>query len=93
MAQCYKAFYARNFQMFVVGLSVFSGWPFQPSLMFVSKTGAYMSEASFRYNTLGQAPGFTHKYWIKLERPDRENTCLLQVFVNYARKKLCNSGS
>jgi hypothetical protein len=30
--------------------------PFQPSLTFVSKTGDYTSEASFRCSTLGQTP-------------------------------------
>ncbi len=31
------------------------GKPLQPSLMFVGNDGAYLSEASFRYSTLGQA--------------------------------------
>jgi hypothetical protein len=32
--------------------------PFQANLMFAGKAGAYMSEATFRFSTLGQAgPG------------------------------------
>ncbi len=33
------------------------GKPFQPSVMFVGKTGTYPFEEPFRYSTLEQAPG------------------------------------
>jgi len=36
------------------------GKPFQPSLMFVRKAGAYPSETPFRHSTQG-APGRAHK--------------------------------
>jgi hypothetical protein len=36
--------------------------PFQPSLMFAGKAGAYQNEAPFRCYTLGWVPGLTHKH-------------------------------
>jgi len=47
--QCYKTLFVRNLGNFVISTSV---CPFQPSLMFASKPGAYLSEASFRCSTL-----------------------------------------
>ena len=60
--------------------------------MFVSKAGAYPSEALFRCSTLGQAPGLTHKHtW--LERPAREkHSSLLRTSENYICKKFYNIG-
>ncbi len=43
-----KTFYGRNLQIFVISKGVCPGKPFQPSLMFASKAGAYPSEARFR---------------------------------------------
>ncbi len=40
--------------------------------MFAGKARAYPSEASFRYSTLGQAPGLTHKHQTKLVRRLRD---------------------
>jgi len=37
--------------------------PFQLSIMFGSKAGAYPGEAPLRCTTLGQGPGLTHKHW------------------------------
>jgi hypothetical protein len=36
--------------------------PFQPSLMFSGKAGAYLSEAPFRCSTQGEALGLTHEH-------------------------------
>jgi hypothetical protein len=36
--------------------------PFQPSLMFLGKAGAYPCDAPFKCSTLGYAPGLTHKH-------------------------------
>ena len=36
---------------------LFPGKPFQPSIMFVSKAGAYPTEAPFRCSNLGWAAG------------------------------------
>jgi len=41
---------------------------FQLSVMLVSKTGAYLSEAPFRFSALGSAPGLAHKHFTVLER-------------------------
>ncbi len=41
---------------------------FYPGLMFLGKIDAYLSEALFRYSTLKQAPGLTHKYKTWLEK-------------------------
>ncbi len=49
----------------------FTGWPFQPSLNFVSKVGAHQSEAPFRSSTLWQDPDLTNKHEIGLVKPAR----------------------
>jgi hypothetical protein len=36
---------------------VCSGKPFQPSLLFVSKAGAYLNRAPLSYSSLGRASG------------------------------------
>ncbi len=38
------------------------------SLTFVTKVGAYPSEAPFRFSTLGDSPSLTHKYYTRLEK-------------------------
>ncbi len=43
--QCYKTFYVRNLQMFVISLCICVWRVFQPILMFASKAGANQSEA------------------------------------------------
>jgi hypothetical protein len=59
--------------------------------MFVGKAGVCPSEAPFRCSTLGQAPGFSHKYYNRMERPARDkHSCLLQTFVNYRSKNFYN---
>jgi hypothetical protein len=45
--------YVRNLLMFVISWRVFPNRPFQPSLMFVGKAGAYPVVASFKPSTLG----------------------------------------
>jgi hypothetical protein len=44
----YKTFYGRNLRIFILSKSVFPGQPFQPSLMFAGKAGAYPSEAPLK---------------------------------------------
>jgi hypothetical protein len=39
----------------------------EPSLILAGKAEAYVSEALFRYSTLGQAPSLTHKLYTRLE--------------------------
>ncbi len=51
--QCNKTLYVRNLRMFIKGYSAFHAKPFQPSLMFADKAGAYLSEAPFRCSPLG----------------------------------------
>jgi hypothetical protein len=47
-ALCCKTFCVRNLRMLIKGTVLIPGKPFQPSLMFSSKAGAYLSEAPFR---------------------------------------------
>jgi len=69
------------------------GKPFQPSLMFVSKAGAYLNEAPLRCSTLGCAPSLTHQHETKLERPARDkHSSLLDTFVNYRCKRFMTLG-
>ena len=49
-------FYSRNLLIFVISM------PFQPSIMFAGKAGAYLSEALVRRFTLGLSLGLTHKH-------------------------------
>jgi hypothetical protein len=81
----YKTLYGRNLQMFMILLS----WPFQLSLIFVSKaTGPPYSGASERgFSQAGS--GLSHKHWTKLERPlCDKHFSLLWNFVNYSSKSL-----
>ncbi len=64
------------------------GRPFQPSLIFASKTRVYLSEATFRCSILGLSPGFTHKHYGSLEMLARDkHSSLLWTLVNYRCKK------
>ncbi len=45
---CSKTFYGSNLRIFVISKGVCPYKPFQPSLMFLGKAGAYPSEARFR---------------------------------------------
>jgi hypothetical protein len=49
--------------------------PFQSSLIFVSETGAYPSEAP--------APGLTHKRQNRLERPTRDKRSKLTAVISF----------
>ncbi len=62
--------------------------PFQPSLIFASKAGTHLNEATFTCATLKWAPSLTHKRETRLERlaMDKHYT-LTQNFENYGRKK------
>jgi len=69
----------------------------QPSLMFVSRAGAYPSEAFFRCFTLVFAPGLTHKHRPERLARDKHFSLLqgsassfLQKVINYDRKKFYN---
>jgi hypothetical protein len=65
------------------------GKPFQPSVMFVSKTGSYPSEVPFKCSTLGLAPGLTHKHYTRLEKLARDkHSSLLRKSVNYRQTVL-----
>ncbi len=57
-----KLFYARILRMFAISWGVCPRKQLQPSLMFAGKARAYLSEASFWYLTLGQAPSLTEKH-------------------------------
>ncbi len=64
-----------------------NGKPFQPSLMFVGKAGAYPIEEPFRCCTLGQASGLAHKQETRLERLTRDkHSNLLRNFINHRQK-------
>ncbi len=47
---------------------------FQPTLMFVRKAWAYLSESPFKFFNLVEAPDLTHKHSIRLEIPAKKNT-------------------
>ncbi len=55
LGPCYKTFYTRNLQIFIKKQECLfvSGKPFQLSLMFAGKAGAYPIEAPFRCSTIG----------------------------------------
>ncbi len=92
LAQCYATFYARNLRMFVISQSVRPCQAFLLSLMFVSKIRAYLSETSFGGSTHGQAPGLTHKYQSRLERPQQQTFQLIQIINNTAVKSFIKLG-
>jgi hypothetical protein len=48
------------------------GYPFQPSVIFVSKAGAYQREVPSRCSDLGHAFGLTRKYKTRMEKPVRD---------------------
>jgi hypothetical protein len=67
------------------------GKPFQDSIVFASKAGAYPSETPFRCSTLGQTPGLAHKQYTMLKRPYRDKH-ITWTFVNYGCKSLITVG-
>ncbi len=72
------------------------GRPFHPSLMFVVKARAYLSEALFRYSTLGWAPGLTHRHHTRLEMlfGDKHSSILRKIKNHKLRtKKFYNNGA
>jgi len=68
---------------------------FQPSLMFVSKVRAYLSEAHFRWSTLGQASGLKNKkqtldYAVKTCK-EQTLWCILTIhIISYEEKSVAN---
>jgi hypothetical protein len=67
--------------------------PYRPSLLFVGKARAYLSEATFMWSTIIPAPGLAHKQYARLEKLASDKLfSFLQKFVNYARKKFDNIG-
>jgi hypothetical protein len=62
------------------------GRPFQPSLIFVDKAGAYPSEAPFKCSTLGSAPGLTHKHKVRLKR--HASGQHFSLFLGWCKKEL-----
>ncbi len=65
--------------------------PFQPSLMFVGKARAYLSEAPERDFSLGQASALTKIRLARKSLPGT-NTSLLRKFINYGRKRFYSIG-
>jgi hypothetical protein len=51
--KCYKTFTAVSYRFLSLARAFVFGKPFQPSLMSEGKVGAYLSEAPFRWSTLG----------------------------------------
>jgi hypothetical protein len=51
--QCYVTFYVLKLRMFVISWSVFPCNPFEPSLIFAGKAGAFRCEAPHRCSTQG----------------------------------------
>jgi hypothetical protein len=76
----------KNFTFVIYEYSFVTGEPFQPSLMFVRKGGAYPSGAHKRSGAL---PTNIRLSWKGLPG---KNSSLLRTFVNYGRKKFCNIG-
>ncbi len=65
-----------------------SGRPFEPSLMFVSKAGAFPSGVTFKCFTLRQVTRIPHKHYTFLENPARnKHFSLMGPFVSYEEKK------
>ncbi len=71
-----------------------TGKPLQPSLMFVRKTGAYLSGAPKRsspfYGRLLPLPTNIRLGWKSL--PGNKHFSFLRTLVNYGRKKFYNIG-
>jgi hypothetical protein len=66
-----------------------SGRPFKPTLMFVSKAGAFPSGVTFKCLTLRQITGIPHKHYTLLEKFGRnKHFSLLGQFVTYEEKKV-----
>jgi hypothetical protein len=64
-----------------------TGQPLQPSLLFVTKDGAFPIGAHKRSSTLG----LTHKYRTRLERLARDKLySLLRAFANYGCRMFYN---
>ncbi len=64
---------------------------FHPSLIFVSKAGTYLSEAS---HVLYYRLGLTYKHWTGLEWAARDkHSNIMKTFVNCGRKMFYNIGS
>ncbi len=69
------------------------GKPFQPNLIFESKTKAYPSEALFRYSTPGSAPGLPTSIGLGWKDLPRTSTLAYSTPL-YATKKIkCNESS
>ncbi len=64
---------------------------FHPSLMFVSKAGTYLREAS---HVLYYRLGLTYKHWTGLGGPARDkHSNIMKTFANCGRKMFYNIGS
>ncbi len=57
-----KLFTAVSYNFSIYARAFITNKPFQPSLMFAGKAGAFPSEAPFKCSTLGLAPDFIHKH-------------------------------
>jgi len=64
------------------------GKVFQPSLMLLSKAGAYPSGTSFQVLSCNVGSCLTHKHWTRPEKRARDkSSSLFQTLVNYGLKK------
>jgi hypothetical protein len=59
--------------------------PFQPGLMFVGRAGALLSEACFKYSTLGSWPYLQTLGKARKACQDKQSS-LLRKFVIYGKK-------
>ncbi len=69
--------------------------PFQSSLIFASKAGAYLSGAPFSYSLMGYAPGVTRQYiiqgWEIFARDKHSNIIdVLKSFIILTSWTQCN---
>jgi hypothetical protein len=89
-AQCNNTFFFSKLRTVVISWRV-PGKPFQPSLMFTGKIGAYQSKASFICSTIGLTPDLYHNHKTSLKIPASDkHSSLLQKFLIYGRKKTFN---
>jgi len=90
-AQCFKAFYLRNLQIFVTTRVIVHGKLFQPSLMFSGNAGAYSRVGHLKGALLGKTKALQINIRLSWKGLPGTNTNLLHKFVNYGHKKFYNN--
>ncbi len=82
--QCFNTFLSAIYGFTKQATVIVAGKPFQPSLMFAGKAGAYTNKAPFTCSTLGQTLRLTHKHQSRLKILTRDkHSSLLRISVNY----------